>query len=97
MARIQIAHLSLSVLLVLSGVALLAGLRFQKPGLVGLAVIAGWFFCIVAIISAFAVAGYLVVEAFRGRGKHAFQVSWVGIANGVGAILAFWLISSGTI
>ena len=97
MARIQVAHLTLSVLLTLSGVCLFAGLRYQQPGLVGVAVVSGWFLCLVAIVTAFAVVGYLIVEAFRGRGKSALRISWLGIANGVGAVLAFLWIGSGAI
>jgi hypothetical protein len=97
MAPIQVAHLTLSVLLLFSGVSLLAGLQYQQPGLVGIAVVSGWFLCIVAIVAAFAVVGYLIVEAFRGRGRSALRISWLGIANGVGAVLAFWWIGSGAI
>jgi len=83
--------------MLLSAVGLLAGLHYQQPGLVALGTMAGWLFSVVAIVVAFVVTVLLVVRSYSGKAMTLLRQSWLGVLNGVAAILVSWLIVCGVI
>ena len=91
------AHATITGLLILSALTLFAGLRLEVPGLVALGVMSGWLFSVVAIVGAIVVALVLAVRAVTGRPQSALLTSWLGLFNGVAALIAVILLVRGAI
>lgn len=91
------AHVTISVLLVLSAAALFAGVHYRQPDMVVLGTMAGWLFSVVAVMVAFVLTVLTVVRAFSGKAMALLSQSWLGVLNGIAAVLVFWLMVIGAI
>ena len=81
------AHITLSILLLLSALGVLLGANLNQPDLFGYSIVAGWFLTLLAVVGTAAVVIYLAVQSYRGEGKAAIRASWLGLANGIAAVI----------
>ena len=85
-------HIAISAALLLSATGLFLGLEFKQPEIVSVGVMAG---CLFSLAAVFVMVGLVIVFAIRagkGNARTLFNKSWLGVLNGVAAVLVFWLL-----
>ena len=83
-------HIAISTALLLSAAGLFVGLEFKQPEMVSVGVMAGWLFSGVAVSIMLALVIVLVIRAVHGNARTLFNKSWLGVLNGIAAVLVFW-------
>ena len=83
-------HIAISVALIFSAIGLFVGLEFKQPAIVSVAIMASWLFSVAAIVVMLNLFIVFVIRTVNGNARTLFNRSWLGVLNGIAAVLVFW-------